>query len=115
MPTLKGIVAYCPVYNVSCILYLLQYMSLFFILRGWIASEQTLYINTYKYIFIYNTHIYIHVINIYIFLYIWSKNILKQQKQIKSYFSNLKVTSVSLHSPSHKGLTGLSTNFLSFN
>ena len=37
---------HCPAYNVSCILYLLQWMSLFFILRGWILSGQTF---TFKY------------------------------------------------------------------
>ena len=31
-------------YSVSCILYLLQQMSLFFLLHGWIPSGQTLYI-----------------------------------------------------------------------
>ena len=35
---------YCPMYNVSCILYLLQYMSLFLILLGWIPSGQTSYV-----------------------------------------------------------------------
>ena len=34
---------HCPVYNVSCILYPLQEMSLFFILHGLILSGQALY------------------------------------------------------------------------
>ena len=42
----RGLRDHCPVYNVSCILYLLQWMSLFFILRGWILSGQTF---TFKY------------------------------------------------------------------
>ena len=42
-PTLKGTEA-SLIHNVSCILYLLQQMSLFFILCVWISSGQTLYI-----------------------------------------------------------------------
>ena len=40
----RGLKGHCPVYNVSCILYLYQYISLFFILHGWIPSGQTSYI-----------------------------------------------------------------------
>ena len=32
---------HCPMYKVSCILHLLQYMSLFFIAHGWKLSGQT--------------------------------------------------------------------------
>ena len=32
---------HCPTYNVSCILYLLQWMSLIFIAHGWILPGQT--------------------------------------------------------------------------
>ena len=39
-----GLRHYCPVYNVSCVLYLLQYTSLFFILHGWIPSGPVFYI-----------------------------------------------------------------------
>ena len=34
----RGLRRHCPVYKVSCILHLLQEMSLFFILYGWILS-----------------------------------------------------------------------------
>ena len=40
----RGLRCQCPIYNVSCISYLLQYMSLFFIVHGWILSGQTSYI-----------------------------------------------------------------------
>ena len=40
----RGPRCHCPMYNVSCILYLLQWMSLFFILHGWIPSRQTSYL-----------------------------------------------------------------------
>ena len=43
VPTLRGLRYHCPMYSVSCILYLLQQMSLFFIVYGWILSGQTLY------------------------------------------------------------------------
>ena len=39
----SGLRHHCPMYNVSYILYLLQQMSLFFIVHGWILSEQTCY------------------------------------------------------------------------
>ena len=47
VPTLKGrgLRHHCHMYSVSCILSLLQYMSLFFISHGWIISGQTLCIN----------------------------------------------------------------------
>ena len=37
----RGLRHHRPMYNVSCILYLLQLMSLFFVLVGWISSRQT--------------------------------------------------------------------------
>ena len=40
----RGMRCQCPMYNVSCILYPLQYMSLFFILHDWIPSGQTSYV-----------------------------------------------------------------------
>ena len=40
----RGLRCHCPTYHVSCILYLLQWMSLFFILHGWILSGQTSYL-----------------------------------------------------------------------
>ena len=33
--TLRGLRCHCPMYNVSCILYLLQEICLFFIFHGW--------------------------------------------------------------------------------
>ena len=39
----SGLRHHCPMYNVSCIFYLLHHMSLVFILHGWIPSGQTLY------------------------------------------------------------------------
>ena len=39
----RGLRHHCLVYNVSCILYLLQSLSLFFILHGWISSGQASY------------------------------------------------------------------------
>ena len=41
----RGLRRHCPMYNVSCILYLLQRLSLFFILHGWIPSGLTAYYN----------------------------------------------------------------------
>ena len=38
----KGLRCHCPMYNVSCILYLLQQVPLFFILPRWILSGQAL-------------------------------------------------------------------------
>ena len=38
----RGVRSHCLMYNLSCILHLLQYASLFFIARGWILSGQTL-------------------------------------------------------------------------
>ena len=35
---------HCPMYDISCIFYLLQRMSLFFILHGWIPPGQNSYI-----------------------------------------------------------------------
>ena len=43
MPALKATERHCPMYSVSCILYLLQQMSLFFIVRGCIPPGQTSY------------------------------------------------------------------------
>ena len=43
----RGLRHHCPMNNVSCILYLLQEMSLFFILHGWIPSGQTSYVTHY--------------------------------------------------------------------
>ena len=40
----RGLRCHCPKYNVSCILYLLQKKSLFFIVHGQILSGQTYYI-----------------------------------------------------------------------
>ena len=40
----RGLRHHCPKYKVSCILYLLQEMSLLFILHGWMLSGQTSYI-----------------------------------------------------------------------
>ena len=42
-PLWRGLRHHCPRYNVSCIMYLLQQMSLFFILHGWVPSRQTSY------------------------------------------------------------------------
>ena len=44
VPTLKRLRHHCPVCNISCILCILQWVSLFFLLHGWILSEQTSYI-----------------------------------------------------------------------
>ena len=41
-----SVVVLCTVFLVSCILYLLQKMSLFFILHGWIPSGQTTHTHT---------------------------------------------------------------------
>ena len=42
VPALKGTEVSLP--YVQCFLYLLQYMSLFFLLHGWVLSGQTLYV-----------------------------------------------------------------------
>ena len=44
VPTLKRLRHHCPVCNISCILCILQWVSPFFLLHGWILSEQTSYI-----------------------------------------------------------------------
>ena len=43
-PLWRGLKCHCPVCHVSCIFYLLQWVSLFFKLHGWIFSGQALYI-----------------------------------------------------------------------
>ena len=43
----RGLRHHYPMYSVSCVLYLLQWMSLFFILYGWIPSGQTSYYPKY--------------------------------------------------------------------
>ena len=45
----RGLSSHCSVYNVSYILYLLQKMSLFFILHGWIPSGHTSLYVSYEY------------------------------------------------------------------
>ena len=42
-PLWRALRCHCPTYNVSCILYLLQWMSLFFLLHGCIPSGETWY------------------------------------------------------------------------
>ena len=51
VPALKGTEASLP--YIQCILYLLQYMSLFFIFHGWMHSGEKIYILFNIYIFIY--------------------------------------------------------------
>ena len=36
----RGLRCHCPMYGVSCFLYLLHSVSLFFIIHGWIPSQQ---------------------------------------------------------------------------
>ena len=43
VPNLKELRCHCSIYNVFCILYLLQNMYLFFIVHGWIPSGHTSY------------------------------------------------------------------------
>ena len=40
----RGLRCHCPMYNISYILYLLQWMSVFFIFHDWIPSGQTSHI-----------------------------------------------------------------------
>ena len=55
----RGLRHHCPMYSVSCMLYLLQSMSLFFILHSWIPSRLTSYVYThiiYMYAYSFNSH-----------------------------------------------------------